>query len=135
MSSEETNYDFSPITHNTPVSPSNKIVSNPGTGAHLSNKKIENLNHQAQENSRYDTISETSVQPMYGGNINIYNLIYKKKGYTIHAGSIEKSIQIFLKNKNITQDEMIEIYEEKKSKNTKKIKNNKNTYLLRNFRN
>ena len=132
MSSEETNYDFSPITHTTPVIPNSKIVSNPGTISHLSHKKIDNLNHQAQENSRYDTISETSVQPMYGGNINVYNLLYKKKGYTIHAGSIEKSIQIFLKNKNITQDEIIEIFEEKKVKNSK---NTKNTYLLRNMNN
>ena len=126
MSSEETNYDFSPITHNTPVIPNNKIVSDPGTLSHTSHAKIDNLNHQAQENSRYDTISETSVQPMHGGNINIYNLLYKKKGYVIHAGSIEKSIQIFLKNKNITQDEIIEIYEEQNIKNTKNTKNTKN---------
>jgi hypothetical protein len=141
MSSEETNYDFNPITHNTPVVPNNKIVSNPGTISHTSQSKIDNLNHQAQENSRYDTISETSVQPMHGGHINIYNLLYKKKGYVIHAGSIEKSIQIFLKNKNIRQDEIIEIYEEKNVKNIKNTKNNKNnkniknTYLLRNMKN
>ena len=141
MSSEETNYDFSPITHNTPVIPNNKIVSDPGTLSNTSHKKIDNLNNQVHENSRYDTISETSVHPMYGGNINIYNFLYKKKGYTIHAGSIEKSIQIFLKNKNITQDEIIEIYEEqniknnKNTKNNKKIQNIKNTYLLRNMKN
>ena len=144
MSSEETNYDFSPITRITPVIPNSKIVSNPGTLTHTSHTKIDNLNHQAQENSRYDTISETSVQPMYGGNINVYNLLYKKKGYTIHAGSIEKSIQIFLKNKNIIHDEMIQIYEEQNIKNTKNTKNNKNnkkiqniknTYLLRNMKN
>ena len=141
MSSEETNYDFSPITHNTPVIPNNKIVSDPGTLSNTSHKKIDNLNNQVHENSRYDTISETSVHPMYGGNINIYNFLYKKKGYTIHAGSIEKSIQIFLKNKNISHDEIIEIYEEqniknnKNNKNNKKIKNIKNTYLLRNMKN
>ena len=144
MSSEETSYDFSPITHTTPIIPNNKVVSDPGTLTHTSHTKIDNLNHQAQENSRYDTISETSVQPMYGGNINIYNVLYKKKDYIIHAGSIEKSIQIFLKNKNITQDEIIEIYEEqnnknnknnKKFKNIKNIKNIKNTYLLRNMKN
>ena len=144
MSSEETNYDFSPITHITPVIPNSKIVSDSGTLSNTSNKKIDNLNHQAQENSRYDTISETSVQPMYGGHINIYNVLYKKKDYIIHAGNIEKSIQIFLKNKNITQDEMIEIYEEKNVKNNKNVKNTKNnkniqniknTYLLRNMKN
>jgi hypothetical protein len=141
MSSEETSYDFSPITHTTPVIPNNKIVSDPGTLTHKSHTKIDNLNHQAQENSRYDTISETSVQPMYGGHINIYNVLYKKKDYIIHAGSIEKSIQIFLKNKNITQDEIIEIYEEQNIKNKKNNKNNKNnkkiknTYLLRNMKN
>jgi len=141
MSSEETSFDFSPITHTTSIIPNNKVVSDPGTLTHTSHAKIDNLNHQAQENSRYDTISETSVQPMYGGHINIYNLLYKKKGYVIHAGSIEKSIQIFLKNKNITQDEIIEIYEEKNVKNvknvknTKNIKNIKNTYLLRNMKN
>jgi hypothetical protein len=135
MSSEETNYDFSPITHNTPVIPNNKIVSDPGTLSNTSHKKIDNLNNQVHENSRYDTISETSVHPMYGGNINIYNFLYKKKGYTIHAGSIEKSIQIFLKNKNITQDEIIEIYEEQNNKNNKNNKKIKNTYLLRNMKN
>lgn len=144
MSSEETNYDFSPITRITPVIPNSKIVSDPGTLSNTSNTKIDNLNHQAKENSRYDTISETNVQPMYGGHINIYNVLYKKTSYIIHAGSIEKSIQIFLKNKNIIHDEMIQIYEEQNIKNTKNTKNNKNnkkiqniknTYLLRNMKN
>ena len=46
MSSEETNYDFSPITHNTPVIPNNKIVSDPGTLSNTSHKKIDNLNNR-----------------------------------------------------------------------------------------
>lgn len=135
MSSEETSYDFNPITHNTPISVNNKVVSNPGTPSNISHTKIDHLNHQAQENAIYDTISsETDVQPMYGGNMHIYNIFYKKKLYIIHANSIEKSIQLFLKNKKIIYDEIIEILEYKNKKQEQK-KTIKNVYLLKNINN
>jgi len=141
MSSEEMNFDFNPITHNSPISANTKVVSNPGTPSNTSNTKIDNLDQQAKENARYDTISsETDVKPMYGGNINIYNLLYKKKSYIIHAETIEKSIKIFFKNKHISQDELIEIYKTNnitysKKKEQKETTNIKSTYLVRNLNN
>lgn len=141
MISEEINFDFNPITHNSPIVTNNKIVSNPGTPSNISNTKINNLDQQVKENARYDTVSsETDVQPMYGGKINIYKVLYKKKIYTIYAESIEKSIQIFLKNKYILQDAIIEIFEQNniifnQKQKQKQTTNIKSTYLLRNINN
>ena len=76
------NFDFNPITHNSPVATDTKVVFNPGTPSNASNTKINHLDQQAKENARYDTVSsETDVKPMYGGNIITYNLLYKKKIY------------------------------------------------------
>lgn len=128
MITEEVNYDFTPITQSTPIAANTKVISNSGSDSSNSNQQMDNVNHQAQENSKYDQ-EMPEVKPMYGGNINSYIINYKKKKYNVFGKNKEKVLQTFIKNKNIIHDEMIEIYLEKNLKKSKSI------YVIKNILN
>lgn len=128
--SEEMDYNITPITHNCTNAAINKPETQINTPAHSANLKLDNSANQAQENSRYDTISETDVESMYGGKKiinNMYKIFYKKKTFSIQIDSEKKALRNFIKNINLTQDELIQVQSNKENnmyilRNTKKIK-------------
>ena len=123
-------YNITPVTHNCTNSTINKSVTQINTPAHHANVKLDNSANQAQENARYDTISETEVEPMHGGKKiknNIYKIFYKKKAFSIQTDSEKKALRYFIKNINLTQDELIQVLSKKENnmyilRNTKKTK-------------
>jgi len=150
MSKETTHFDVKPITSNCPVkiNSDTKSINHTGSHEHKSNSHIDNTHYQARESARYDTIEETSVQPMYGGKYlnkmyigpKTFMVSYKKKEYTVNAQNQQKAMEFFLKTRNITQDELLTIQEisvQKKQKNQSKMKNqNKsNMFLIQNGKN
>ena len=141
----ESEYEIKPVTNNCTYTPnaSVKIINEPGSNTNNVNSKIDNINYQSKENSKYDTIQEQPpVEAMHGGiKINkisnssskYFTIIYKKNTYELKANDEEQAIQYFLSTKNINQDELLSIYEKKlnnKNINNKNI-NNK-LFLIRN---
>lgn len=150
MSKQTTNFDVKPITSNCPVkvNTDTKSINHTGTHEHKSNSHIDNTHYQARESARYDTIEETSVQPMYGGKYlnkmyigqKTFMVSYKKKEYTVNAQTQQQAMDFFLKTRNITQDELLTIQEisgqkKQKNQNKMKIQNKRNMFLIRNGKN
>ena len=146
MSKETTHFNVKPITSNCPIkiNTDSKSINHSGSHEHKSNSHIDNTHYQARESARYDTIEETSVQPMYGGKYlnkmyhvpKSFRLSYKKKTYFVNAMNQQHAMEIFLKTRNITQDELITIQEisvQKKQNNQSKMKSN--MFLIRNGKN
>lgn len=143
MSKETTHYDVKPITSNCPVkiSADTKSINYTGSHEHKSNSYIDNTHYQARENARYDTIEETSVHPMFGGKYlnkmypapKTFRISYKKKEYNVNAYNQQQAIDIFLKTRNITQDELLTIHEILVKKKQKNQKNN--MFLIQNHKN
>lgn len=106
------------------------IVPTPGTPTNSSLTNAQALNIQQQENSKYDTIGNLDVKPMYGGNFKKYEIIFKNKKYIVVANNYDTAISTFLKsnNKNYKKDLLLEIKEFKNSFN-KNI--NYNLYVIK----
>ena len=105
---------------------SNVIVTSPGSSASNTDNKLNAMENQHVENTKYDTIE--APKPMYGGiknNLNKYIVKFKKNVFNVNAINEIDAIKIALKGKIYKTDFFLHILIVGQNKNSS------STYIIR----
>jgi hypothetical protein len=118
-----TNYDVKPVTSNCSNTSNNvviKSVEGSPTGDTLGS--VSQQNSQLNENSRYDTINETTITPLTGGKKNKkYNINFINKNYIVYEKDELNAIKNIINNKKYKKEHILSI--------------NKSLYIIKNTKN
>lgn len=105
---------------------SNVTVASPGSSASSTNNKLNAMDNQNIENTKYDTIE--APKPMYGGiknNLNKYIIKFKNYVFNVNAINEIDAIKIALKGKIYKTDFFLKILTVEQNKNFT------STYIIR----
>jgi hypothetical protein len=86
---------------------------------------INAVQQQHLEDSKYDQTDEIVVKPLYGGNLNNYNINFKNKKININANNEIEAIKNILNNKVYKKENLLEITDKYNNKSLYVIKTNK----------
>lgn len=121
------NYDVKPVTSNCTNTPNNVVIK-PVEGSPTGNTlgSVSQQNAQLNENSRYDTINETTITPLSGGKKNKkynikYNIKFINKNYIVYEKDELKAIKNIINNKKYKKEHVLSI--------------NKSLYIIKNTKN
>lgn len=92
--------------------------SNPST---QNNQQIDNVANQAKQDAAYDNIDTESLKPLYGGgDLNDYQIIYKKKIFFMKSKHIEEALHHLAKILKLKNHALFE---------TQQINNHSNNHI------
>jgi hypothetical protein len=111
MSDSETP-DFNVVPANNNCSNQTPIIIDPNPGSAVSNASdnISNINDQHAVNSQYDNVDPSSIKPMYGGNKQKFNIIFKDQSVTIISDDPLKAVKSLLNKKVFKKDYLVDVY-------------------------
>lgn len=137
----ENNYDVVPANQSCGnISHTSIIQPTLGTPTNNASKNIDYVNNQHQASSQYDTISNTQLQPLQGGSIKKFIILFKNNNYSIYDTNEIMAIKKIINNKIFKKDHLLEIVEEDdtyitNNYNIKDLfkKSKKSLYIIRGF--
>ena len=111
MSDSETP-DFHVVPANNNCSDQTPVIINPNPGSAVSNasNSVTNINDQHAVNSQYDNVDPSSIQPMYGGTQQKFQVIFKDKTFTIISNDPLKAVNEALHNRLFKRDYLVDVY-------------------------
>jgi hypothetical protein len=111
MSDSETpDFDVIPANNNCSSQSTVVVTSNQGSPVSNASTNVTNVNNQHLADSQYDTINSSSIQPMYGGNQQKFNVVFKEKVFTILSNDPLKAVKISLNKKVFKKDYLVDVY-------------------------
>jgi hypothetical protein len=111
MSDSETpDFDVVPANNNCSNQTTVVVNSNPGSAISNASDNVSYINDQHTVNSQYDNVDPSSIQPMYGGNKQKFNIIFKDESITIISDDPLKAVKDSLNKKVFKKDYLVDVY-------------------------